>query len=253
MAHRWNWGVVALALAVACGGEVATGGAPDGGFVTSPPPGPDGGVVTVPPPPVDSGITTHSPPDSGVVTSPDGSVITFPPPDSGVIILPVDAGLPDAIVVCTPVTCQSISISCGPIADGCGGVLECGECAAPDTCGGGGQPNVCGSSGSLDASGSWTGTWKSTSSNIAASGIATMQLVQQGTSLSGEVSLEGTPCLSAAQLAATISGGAFTGTLTDGTTVATIAGQVTGSSMTGTLANTGTSCLNATGAFSLTR
>jgi len=33
------------------------------------------------------------------------------------------------------------------ISDGCGGVLSCGSCAAPETCGGGGVPNQCGGGG----------------------------------------------------------------------------------------------------------
>jgi hypothetical protein len=35
--------------------------------------------------------------------------------------------------------------NCGTLADGCGGLLNCGACTAPDTCGGGGLANVCGS------------------------------------------------------------------------------------------------------------
>lgn len=33
---------------------------------------------------------------------------------------------------------------CGPIADGCGDVINCGGCTAPETCGGGGEPSKCG-------------------------------------------------------------------------------------------------------------
>lgn len=29
---------------------------------------------------------------------------------------------------CTPTTCTARSIQCGPLADGCGGTLQCGEC-----------------------------------------------------------------------------------------------------------------------------
>ena len=45
---------------------------------------------------------------------------------------------------CTPRTCASVNATCGPIGDGCGGVLQCGDCAAPQTCGGGGVPSRCG-------------------------------------------------------------------------------------------------------------
>ncbi|MHB1844904.1 MAG: hypothetical protein ACYCWW_08740 [Deltaproteobacteria bacterium] len=49
----------------------------------------------------------------------------------------VDAG-------CGLRTCASAHANCGPIGDGCGGVLECGSCEGPQTCGGGGSPSVCG-------------------------------------------------------------------------------------------------------------
>lgn len=45
---------------------------------------------------------------------------------------------------CVPATCAGAEASCGLTGDGCGGVLDCGSCAAPETCGGGGVSNVCG-------------------------------------------------------------------------------------------------------------
>ena len=39
---------------------------------------------------------------------------------------------------CTPVTCASIGYTCGPNADGCGGLLQCGTCSGANYCGGGG-------------------------------------------------------------------------------------------------------------------
>ncbi len=45
---------------------------------------------------------------------------------------------------CTPRTCADVGANCGPIGDGCGGLLECGTCSAPNICGGGGKPSVCG-------------------------------------------------------------------------------------------------------------
>ncbi|MBS2029685.1 MAG: hypothetical protein JST54_17430, partial [Deltaproteobacteria bacterium] len=35
-------------------------------------------------------------------------------------------------------TCQSANANCGPIGDGCGGIIQCGDCAGGDFCGGGG-------------------------------------------------------------------------------------------------------------------
>lgn len=46
---------------------------------------------------------------------------------------------------CQPKTCADFPAkSCGPLADGCGGLLQCGACTAPEICGGGGTPSVCG-------------------------------------------------------------------------------------------------------------
>jgi RHS repeat-associated protein len=47
-------------------------------------------------------------------------------------------------VSCAPATCASLGQNCGAVPDGCGGTLDCGTCASPQTCGGGGVPNVCG-------------------------------------------------------------------------------------------------------------
>jgi MYXO-CTERM domain-containing protein len=45
---------------------------------------------------------------------------------------------------CTPATACPSGQNCGTAADGCGGILNCGTCTAPQTCGGGGTANVCG-------------------------------------------------------------------------------------------------------------
>jgi hypothetical protein len=59
-----------------------------------------------------------------------------------------DGGTPDATGSgdgpCMPTTCQAANATCGSLADGCGGTLECGTCAAPATCGGGGTAHECG-------------------------------------------------------------------------------------------------------------
>jgi hypothetical protein len=39
---------------------------------------------------------------------------------------------------CVPRSCASQGLQCGPAGDGCGGVLDCGQCTAPGQCGGGG-------------------------------------------------------------------------------------------------------------------
>jgi FMN phosphatase YigB (HAD superfamily) len=45
---------------------------------------------------------------------------------------------------CEPTTCVAAGKTCGAIPDGCGEMLECGECLDPESCGGGGVDNVCG-------------------------------------------------------------------------------------------------------------
>jgi hypothetical protein len=47
--------------------------------------------------------------------------------------------------LCTPTTCAEQGFGCGPASDGCGGLLDCGTCAAGRVCGGDG-PFQCGSS-----------------------------------------------------------------------------------------------------------
>jgi hypothetical protein len=57
--------------------------------------------------------------------------------------LPAQCGYPDA-GSCTPRTCAELGYNCGDNGDGCGGVIHCGTCTAPQICGGGGKPSVCG-------------------------------------------------------------------------------------------------------------
>ena len=56
----------------------------------------------------------------------------------------VDAGGLDAGSICVPKTCAQKNINCGPAGDGCGNLIDCGSCQAPETCGGGMVPSVCG-------------------------------------------------------------------------------------------------------------
>jgi hypothetical protein len=51
----------------------------------------------------------------------------------------------DAGVTCMPLTCAALGFDCGPAADGCGGLLQCGTCQAPLVCGAAGAPGRCGS------------------------------------------------------------------------------------------------------------
>ena len=51
---------------------------------------------------------------------------------------------PPPTPACTSLTCPQQGFNCGAAGDGCGNLLNCGSCSAPQTCGGGGQPGVCG-------------------------------------------------------------------------------------------------------------
>src|SRR5579872_4335818 len=53
----------------------------------------------------------------------------------------------DGFTGCGLRTCASAHATCGPIGDGCGGLLDCGTCTLPETCGGGGVHSVCGGDG----------------------------------------------------------------------------------------------------------
>ena len=47
-------------------------------------------------------------------------------------------------VLCPAETCSSLGYDCGPAGDGCGHLLQCGNCKGADVCGGAGKPGVCG-------------------------------------------------------------------------------------------------------------
>jgi hypothetical protein len=67
-----------------------------------------------------------------------------PPQTCGGGGVPGKCGAPDG-GSCTPQTCVSQNIACGPAGDGCGNeITSCGVCTPPQTCGGGGVPGQCG-------------------------------------------------------------------------------------------------------------
>jgi hypothetical protein len=54
-----------------------------------------------------------------------------------------DAGAPATDApTCVPTTCQKLDAQCGTIADGCGGMLDCGACKEDQVCGLN-RPNHC--------------------------------------------------------------------------------------------------------------
>ncbi len=70
--------------------------------------------------------------------APDAWILPDVPPEPDAISTD---GVPDA---CIPLTCTPVGRQfCGRIGDGCGGVLECGDCANSLRCGAHGTDNVC--------------------------------------------------------------------------------------------------------------
>lgn len=156
---RWRWlGVVLLGttLAAACGSETTSEfiaqPRPDGGATTPPgsiigDPGRDGGT----PPPATTAECVRTCSALGVACGPSGdgcgNLI-----QCGTCNAPETCGGGEKTSVCgsgkttcTPKTCADYPAkSCGPLADGCGGLIVCGTCTAPESCGGGGTASVCG-------------------------------------------------------------------------------------------------------------
>ena len=62
---------------------------------------------------------------------------------SSVVLTGPDSGGGDGSCA-KKVTCTSRGRGCGPIDNGCGGIIQCGSCPAGQTCGGGGKPSECG-------------------------------------------------------------------------------------------------------------
>jgi hypothetical protein len=59
----------------------------------------------------------------------------------GSVYVSADGG---TVSLCAPTTCSALGFTCGPAADGCGNLLQCGNCSGADTCGGGTARGVCG-------------------------------------------------------------------------------------------------------------
>jgi hypothetical protein len=67
----------------------------------------------------------------------------MPPPGT---FVPAEAGANEGgPTTCVKKTCADLKADCGPIGDGCGGVVQCGSSCPPgETCGGGGVASTCG-------------------------------------------------------------------------------------------------------------
>ena len=76
-----------------------------------------------------------TPDDSGTAVTYDATAVN---------LIPDATTSNDSGLACTPRTCAQAGANCGPVADGCGGLLACGVCGTGESCGGGGTPSVCG-------------------------------------------------------------------------------------------------------------
>ena len=77
---------------------------------------------------------------AGDSTNGDGSVDDSTATDPDTSMFDLDGS------TCKPKTCMELNADCGPVADGCGGLLDCGPTMCPkagEICGGGG-PSKCG-------------------------------------------------------------------------------------------------------------
>jgi hypothetical protein len=55
----------------------------------------------------------------------------------------VQSAPPPPPATCTPIGCAQANVQCGPAGDGCGNVIQCGNCGPGQACGAGG-PSMCG-------------------------------------------------------------------------------------------------------------
>ncbi len=74
----------------------------------------------------------------------DCGTCTAPETCGGGGTLGVCGTLDGGLDACAPTDCAQQGLNCGLVSDGCGNVLDCGDCPQGKTCGGGGQPYVCG-------------------------------------------------------------------------------------------------------------
>ncbi|HEY3818624.1 MAG TPA: carboxypeptidase-like regulatory domain-containing protein [Polyangiaceae bacterium] len=76
------------------------------------------------------GLTFPSECDSNPMT-PQEAILEF-------MLFDLSACVQPYTPVCTPTSCMTQGIQCGPASDGCGNLLQCGSCPTGQTCGGGG-------------------------------------------------------------------------------------------------------------------
>ncbi len=99
-------------------------------------------------------------------------------------------------------------------------------------------------------SGIWNGQWANQTPDTA-TGTFSVQLIQQGSTLTGNISIVGTPCLTGGSVTGTINGSAINFGVVEGQVTVNYTGTITGSNtMSGTYA---TNCGNAYGDWQATK
>lgn len=97
--------------------------------------------------------------------------------------------------------------------------------------------------------GTWSGTWANSTPDDA-TGTFEIAWTQDGTKLSGTITIDGTPCLSGGTITGKIRGNAINFGVVEGQVEVNYAGEVEGDTMSGTYA---TSCGNANGDWEATK
>jgi hypothetical protein len=93
------------------------------------------------------------------------------------------------------------------------------------SCGGGGGGGG-GGAATIDATGTWTGSWQS--SNGINSGQLDVTITQTGNTITGSISFTGSPCFAGGPLTGFVNGANITGMLSAGGIQVNIAGAVSG-------------------------
>ncbi|HEX8791768.1 MAG TPA: hypothetical protein VF765_12520 [Polyangiaceae bacterium] len=116
---------------------------------------------------------------------------------------------------------------------------------------GGNSSTPPGPSSGVDVSGTWTTTWTSVSGQV---GHGSMQLAQDGSSVSGTTLVENSPCLANGDVSGSVAGDQLSGAMTAGAIQITFDSTVQGTQMSGTYdAVSAGACTGDTGTFVATR
>ena len=123
--------------------------------------------------------------------------------------------------------------------------------AAIISCSGGGDGTNDTITPTVNVTGNWSGTWSSsiTSDN----GTATVELLQNGTNITGTMSMTGSPCMSTGSITGTVSGSSVSFTAISGNDDIQVNGTVFNDTVTGNYSITTGLCAGDSGIFSLNK